>query len=148
CLTSASGRTLQALTMLPTRPIRALSWSYSSLSAPVASASEMVRIQVTALPLPPSPSRSKWMLERSERVQGDRVVVQDLALDLRADVGPFLEGLDRVDVARGIGVSVVGPDHQAAFAAVLEDVRDVIAVLAGHVQAVLLGDVRRPLAPL
>src|SRR3954463_1773501 len=107
CLTSTSGRMLQDLTMLPTRPIRALSWSYSSLSAPVASASEMVRIQVMDLPLRPSFSRLKWTAERSEPVQGDGIVVQDLALDLGTDVGPFLERLDRVDVAGGIGVAVV-----------------------------------------
>src|SRR5215212_7932498 len=89
CLTSTSGRTLQAFTMLPTRPIRAINWSYSSLSAPVASSSEMVRIQVTDVPLRPSRSRLKWMLERSQPVQGDGVVVQDLALDVGADVGAF-----------------------------------------------------------
>src|SRR5262249_34889929 len=99
CLTSTSGRTLQALTILPTRPIRAMSWSYSSSSAPVASASEMVRIQVTALPLGLSV------------LLGDHVEdVAKLTSRLVRRLAPGLAAIDRGDV-RDEGAIVVWPDY-------------------------------------
>jgi len=69
---------------------------------------------------------------------------ENFFLYLRSEVGSILEDLDSVDIARGVGVTIVRADHEAIRAALLHDVGQIIRVFAGDVHPVFAGDIFMP----
>ena len=65
-------------------------------------------------------------------VEGLGIVVEDSVLGFSVDVGLSLQYQYRVQLTGGVGVPVVGADHDAIVARVFDDIGQVIVALAGN----------------
>src|SRR5690606_5163531 len=79
--------------------------------------------------------RASKRMTASDAVEAAGVVAGDLAGDFLGDVVALHEQLVGGQLGAGVGVAVVGAEHQRVGADLLDDGADVLVVLAGDEQA-------------